>query len=333
MTSSTTERPGAPLKAFQHLRTTNLAALEGSVGRFFPGAKFDFGNNSKTLDAVANRCQLRDIALAYSRLGTRLRINIPELDVYALLFSFSGGAKARVGCKEVEIGANRALLGSGSGAVKLDYAADFEHLLLSVSPQALMRKFEALTGTAASQRLTFRQQADFRHPDTENLRQMFMFLVHRVDSSAAGFHQLALIEFEQAIIVSFLMANDSNYSVLLRRTPQLAAPWQVRRAEAYIEANWDQPLTIEGLVLVTGVSARTLFHSFRQGRGYSPMDFAKRIRLERARKMLTAAENSTSVTKVAFACGFGNLGHFSGYYRRAFGEMPSATLRRAQGGY
>ncbi len=106
-----------------------------------------------------------------------------------------------------------------------------------------------------------------------------------------------------------------------------AAFWQVRRAEAYIEANWEQPLTIEALALVAGVSARTLFHSFKKSRGYSPMDFVKRIRLNHARRMLQDTHNSTSVTDVAFTCGFGNLGHFSGYYRRAFGETPSATLR------
>jgi transcriptional regulator GlxA family with amidase domain len=38
----------------------------------------------------------------------------------------------------------------------------------------------------------------------------------------------------------------------------------------------------------------------------------------------------TTVTDVAFACGFGNLGHFAIYYRRQFGETPSATLRRAR---
>ena len=104
---------------------------------------------------------------------------------------------------------------------------------------------------------------------------------------------------------------------------------QVRRAEAYVEANWEQPLSIEALAHVTGVSARTLFHSFRKSRGYSPMDFVKRIRLNHARRMLQDTRNATSVTDVAFTCGFGNLGHFSGYYRRAFGETPSATLRHA----
>jgi transcriptional regulator GlxA family with amidase domain len=45
--------------------------------------------------------------------------------------------------------------------------------------------------------------------------------------------------------------------------------------------------------------------------------------------MLSAPDAETSVTKVAFACGFGNLGHFARDYRKAFGERPSETLAQA----
>ena len=46
--------------------------------------------------------------------------------------------------------------------------------------------------------------------------------------------------------------------------------------------------------------------------------------------MLGQPEKATSVTNVAFDCGFGNLGHFAKYYRLEFGEVPSATLQRSQ---
>jgi len=331
MADDPTAHHAVPLKSFQHLNTSNLGVLERGVGRFFPGAKFELNGREKPLHVIANRCQLDGIALAYSRLGAAAQIRIPDLDSYALLFSFAGCARARTGRGDVDIGANKALIGSPTGAVRLDYGADFEHLLLSVRPKALASKLEAMTGATMGEPLRFAEQADFRHPDTENLRQMFMLLVDGLDICAPDLRPLGLAELEQAIMVSFLTANDSNYSLVLRRPARSAASWQVRRVEAYIEANWDQPLTIEALALVTGVSARTLFHSFRKSRGYSPMDFAKRIRLGHARRMLEEGDASTAVTTVAYTCGFGNLGHFSGYYRRAFGELPSATLRRSLG--
>ena len=79
----------------------------------------------------------------------------------------------------------------------------------------------------------------------------------------------------------------------------------------------------------TGVGARAIFRAFQQSRGYSPMAFARMVRLKHARERLLAPDPETSVTTVAFACGFGNLGHFARDYREAFGEPPSATLARA----
>ena len=48
-------------------------------------------------------------------------------------------------------------------------------------------------------------------------------------------------------------------------------------------------------------------------------------------KWLTAPAENTSVTAVAFACGFDNPGHFAGDYRLAFGELPSQTLTKVKG--
>ena len=105
----------------------------------------------------------------------------------------------------------------------------------------------------------------------------------------------------------------------------------MRRAEDYIEAHWDQPITIEALALVTNSSARSIFYAFRQSRGYSPMAFVKQIRLRHAREMLMAPLPDTTVADVAFACGFSNLGHFAKDYAALFGQRSSETLNAARG--
>jgi AraC-like DNA-binding protein len=64
------------------------------------------------------------------------------------------------------------------------------------------------------------------------------------------------------------------------------------------------------------------------------MQYVKRLRLEKARRLLIAADTKQSVTAVAFACGFLNLGHFARDYRNQYGELPSQTLlRRTIRGY
>ena len=83
---------------------------------------------------------------------------------------------------------------------------------------------------------------------------------------------------------------------------------------------------IEELVAVTGVGTRSLFKAFERSRGYTPMRFAKQVRLKQARRLLSSADATTSVTAVALKCGFSNLGHFAKDYREAFGERPAETL-------
>ena len=114
------------------------------------------------------------------------------------------------------------------------------------------------------------------------------------------------------------------------RKPCSIAPWQVVRAEEYIEANWNSVLTIKSLAEAIGASARSIFLSFQKARGYSPMAFAKMKRLRHARRKLSAPEADTTVTGVALECGFQNTGHFAMSYRKHFGKSLSETLRMAK---
>jgi len=175
--------------------------------------------------------------------------------------------------------------------------------------------------------LEFDITTDLRNPHAQYLQNLLAFLARQFDSDAAQLPSLVVRELEQAVIVAFLRANRNSLSHFLEGDVQQAAPHEVYRAEQYIEANWDKPIAIEELVAVTNVSARALFKSFRKFRGYSPMTFAKSVRLRQARKMLTKIPG-ISVADVAFRCGFGNLGHFSKNYRELFEELPSETRNR-----
>jgi len=129
--------------------------------------------------------------------------------------------------------------------------------------------------------------------------------------------------------VAFAYANPQLLQKSITDIPSAVACRQLRLAEDYIEANWDKPLELEVLAKITNISARSLFYYFRKWRSKTPMQYLKEVRLKHARQMLQQSPDA-SVATVAFACGFGNLGHFARDYKKAWGERPSET-RHGQG--
>jgi transcriptional regulator GlxA family with amidase domain len=56
----------------------------------------------------------------------------------------------------------------------------------------------------------------------------------------------------------------------------------------------------------------------------------RRLRLAAAREQLSRPGDRTTVTEVALSLGFLHLPRVPRYYREAFGEHPSETLRSAR---
>ncbi len=107
-----------------------------------------------------------------------------------------------------------------------------------------------------------------------------------------------------------------------------AAPFYVRRAEAFIAANIERPITMDDVVAAAGSSARSIYAGFRRFRDTTPMAYLKQLRLLRAHDELLAADPTRqTVTEIAMKWRFFHLGYFAAGYRRRFGEPPSATLR------
>jgi AraC-like DNA-binding protein len=213
-------------------------------------------------------------------------------------------------------------------SVKLD--ANYEHLILRLDSNALTKKMVAMTGVPVTRPLKVDAAPDMASPAMQSFRNLVMYLVGELTTAVNPFPKLVLNEFEQTLLVSFLCGNRHNYSHLLKQQPADVAPWQVRRAEEFIEAHWNQPIDIEQLATATNVSMRSIFRAFKKTRGYSPMAFAKLVRMRHAQRLLNSANSTTTITDVALDCGFKDLSHFSKDYLRTLGELPSETLKRGK---
>lgn len=90
----------------------------------------------------------------------------------------------------------------------------------------------------------------------------------------------------------------------------------------YIDANLEQPLPVETLAKVSGLSRAHFSRVFAAGEGMPPAEFVLRKRLQRATKLLTTTAR-LSVKEVAVMTGFDDPNYFAKVFRRRFGASPT----------
>lgn len=91
---------------------------------------------------------------------------------------------------------------------------------------------------------------------------------------------------------------------------------------ALMEANIEEPLELEDLAAIAGISRRQLERLFLKHLNCSPSRHYLTIRINRARQLLR--QTSMMIIEVATACGFVSTPHFSKCYRGFFGVPPSS---------
>lgn len=104
--------------------------------------------------------------------------------------------------------------------------------------------------------------------------------------------------------------------------PHQAAALQ--RALHYIDAHLSQPLRVTELADVACVSRFHLVRLFRTGTGASPLRYLRRRRIERARQLLPAGDQSMS--HLAQRLGFFDQSHFVRSFRAETGCSPAEYL-------
>lgn len=319
---------GSFLGNFPAIRTGDPGELLQWLAPVFAVRSIDMPDRGRAFEAAFNHYELPSIGLSFARYGGPVSVRLSQNDFFCQGFPTAGHGEVRWNGRLATVGGSNGGVAGGPGSEgELSYGGGFAHLIVKFSPAALTRKLSSLIGEPLDRPLQLDGGPAGYPSNDAGQRRLIEFLASELDRKEAPLPPLVLAELEQAVLVGYLMATAHTYSHLLQGTPRAAAPWQVRRAVDYIEANWSEPITIEALLDATQTSARSLFHLFKRTHGVSPMVYVKRVRLRHARQMLSNPAPNTTVTAVGFLCGFGNLGHFARDYFNAFGEHPSETLK------
>lgn len=100
----------------------------------------------------------------------------------------------------------------------------------------------------------------------------------------------------------------------------------VSRSIAWIRDNFAEPMRIDDLARLSGMSTSALHRHFRAVTAMSPLQFQKRIRLQHARSLLVARPGD--IAGVGHLVGYDSPSQFNREYRRMFGAPPGHDAER-----
>ena len=95
---------------------------------------------------------------------------------------------------------------------------------------------------------------------------------------------------------------------------------KLTEAVALMEANIAEPLPIEDIVQLVGISRRQLERLFKVYLDSLPSRYYTELRLKHAQQLLQ--QTSQSILQIGLGCGFSSGAHFSNAYRGCFGITP-----------
>jgi hypothetical protein len=273
--------PSNPLDNFPLIRSRNLDEVCEALGRLFGSPILPRAGSVAGFDATVNNCQLRHVALAYSAYRAPIALEYPASGLFVQVFPIRGTGRIAYGRASGKLQPNGgAVVGSGVPHT-INYTADYAHLVLRIDGGALTRKLSALTGVMIDKPIRMHARQTFKTPAARMLQQYLPLLAQTLGEADPPYPDWWIEQTEQLLMTLFLCGHRHNYSHLLEADVADAAPRQVRLAEEYIEANAQRGVGMDELAQLTGVSEFSLYRSFKQSRGYSPLEFAARQRAKR----------------------------------------------------
>ncbi|MBV9578478.1 MAG: helix-turn-helix transcriptional regulator, partial [Chloroflexi bacterium] len=194
----------------------------------------------------------------------------------------------------------------------------------------LERTLQAWLGEPPREMLAFSPGTDWASgPGRAVWRMVLHFMEELRDPEGLLIEPVAFETFTDLFMQTVLSRLHHNYAGRLERSVDTAVPRHVRRAEAFMRAFADQPITMPDVVAAAGCGTATLYASFRRFRNTTPLAVLHRMRLQLVREALQTAEDGVSTGSIARRFGFTNPSRFIAAYGKEFGELPNETRRRS----
>jgi AraC-like DNA-binding protein len=279
--------------------------------------------------------------LAAARLGTttvgrleygrELRLVTEEARHVHVNTPLTGAAVSRIGRSAplVTTSSSAAVFPAGAPA-DIQWSADAVQLCVMVPRATLEVELEELMGHAIRRPLHLPFHMNLDTPEGRVWRSMVTLVSGElVGEGRLLAHSSMGRQVERTLLDVLLLGHAGSGIRELDRRAASPAPAAIARAVELLHHRPTEPWSSTTLARAVQVSLRSLQSGFRKHVGRPPMTYLRELRLRGIHEELKrATPTTTTVEAVAYHWGMLHLGRFAAAYQRAFGELPSQTLKR-----
>jgi len=322
-------RPKLPLARHVYVLTRDAETARAQISQIFAPHRLA-PSGGRRFQARHHHARLAGLSFNYFQFRPRVTVTArPTTRYYLLLIPQQGRCRVACGGPPIEIAPGTVSVVNPVEPLSMEWLDDCAQVVVKFDRDALDAALAARLGRAITRPILF----DVSRPTPIAACRPLIRFVEFALSALDGERGVDLPEepFERLFLSLMLTELRHSESDALARPRPRAVPYYVKRVEEFVNLHAESSITLDDMVAVSGVSARSLFSGFRAFRRMGPMAYLKRVRLERVRAELAAPAQRRRVTEIATAWGFSHLGNFAKDYKKQFGETPSATLRRRGG--
>lgn len=324
-----------PLQNHAVLQTGELDEARNVVAKVFRNDhSLELIGKAARLDARMHYIRVGGCSLSFFRYGGPLKLTVEEApNFYHVQIPLSGPAQVSTQAGNVESMPGMGVVISAGAILQMSWASDTNRLVVRFEQGRLEQHLSSYLGYEIDGPVQFKIPFPLDSPGGRLFHNLTIDLTRNIDRDVSLLQSpIVATHYEQLLMSILLQSQYHNYWDELQAEASPATPYYVKHAMAYMTEHPGQDITMETLVEQSGVGARSLYAGFQRFQGTTPMAYLKDERLRRARAELLAADPAQdTVTEIATKWNFFHLGRFSGDYRKAFGEPPSATLKRSSG--
>jgi AraC-like DNA-binding protein len=321
----------------QACRSTKLDELEDILNRLVWPEKLVPSSRDPSINGAFRYRGASDLGLFNVRFGREIDVELAseeQDDKLAFAMTSGGQGQLKLRNQEFSLSARNGVVLTSASMKTLRFKEDTENYVFVTQRDKIASYCAKLLGRPVERSIVF--DVEFLL-DTDAGQSWVRILEHASDEFGKP-HSLvrqfpaARRNLEQMIITGLLLGHRHTFSDLLLNPQSAAAPFYVKRAEAFIEEHFMGPISLADIAAHAGVSARSLQSGFQAFRHMTPMGYLRSLRLQQVHRALLAADPAVStVTEIALMCGFTHMGEFGSAYKRTFGVMPRDTfLNRAK---